>query len=354
MLEPDGGERGARSHQRSAVHGRRGRVEQREHPLRHRQPVRAGVELRPEPPQRQVQLGRQDDHGQPGLEPEAAVHEPHPGRHGDERDAERGRQLEHRPGQEADAQGLHGRRAIALADLADDARLILGAAERPQRRQAPYHVEEMRRQPAQRVPPLARPLLGVAPDQPHEHRHQRQRQQHDQRGEQVHERDPGDHDDRDDGGEHRLRQVAREIAVQGLDAVHGEGGDLAGGTAVVRRRLRTQAPLDERQPELGQHARGGPAARDLHPPREHRPQRERRQQQDELRPEPAKRGSGERRGDDQGEQTGLCQHHQRGRDPERGLDRQQRPRRAVRCSSRGSSVRIAASRTVRPSRLRNT
>ena len=147
VLEPDGGECGARSHQRSAVHGRCGRVEQREHPLRHRQPVRAGVELRPQPPQRQVQLGRQDDHGQPGLEPEAAVHEPHPGRHGDERDAERGRQLEHRPGQEADAQGLHGRRAIALADLADDARLILGAAERPQRRQAPYHVEEMRGQP---------------------------------------------------------------------------------------------------------------------------------------------------------------------------------------------------------------
>ena len=48
---------------------RRGRLEQLEHALGDGQPVGARVELRAELAQRQVQLGREDEHGQPGLRP---------------------------------------------------------------------------------------------------------------------------------------------------------------------------------------------------------------------------------------------------------------------------------------------
>ena len=50
-----------------------------------------------EPAERQVELGREHEHRQARLQPEAAVDEPHADGHGDERDAERRRQLEHAP-----------------------------------------------------------------------------------------------------------------------------------------------------------------------------------------------------------------------------------------------------------------
>ncbi len=106
-----GGPAGLGARQRTACRDRRGRVEQREHPLGHREPVRARVVLGAEAAERQVQLGREHEHGQAGLEREAAVDEPHAGRHRDQRDPERRRQLEHRAGQEADPQRLHRRRA---------------------------------------------------------------------------------------------------------------------------------------------------------------------------------------------------------------------------------------------------
>ena len=64
-------------------------------------------------------------HGQPGLEAEDAADEPHAGRDRDERDPERRRELQHGARQEADAQRLHGRRAIALADLGQRGHLVV-------------------------------------------------------------------------------------------------------------------------------------------------------------------------------------------------------------------------------------
>ena len=48
-----------------------GRLEQIEHALGDGEPVRAGVELRAEPAQRLVQLGREHEHGQPRLQTRA-------------------------------------------------------------------------------------------------------------------------------------------------------------------------------------------------------------------------------------------------------------------------------------------
>ena len=88
-------------------------------PLRNRETVRARVKLRAELAQRQVQLGREHQDGQPGLQPEPAVVEPDADRDGDERDAERRGQLQHGPREEADPQRAHRRLAVALADVGD-------------------------------------------------------------------------------------------------------------------------------------------------------------------------------------------------------------------------------------------
>ena len=98
----------------------------------------------------------------PACEPEAAVDQPHADRHRDERDAERRRQLEHRPRQEADAQRPHRRAAVALADRRRCAaacaapRLNARSVGRP--RTTSRKCVDSR---AQRVPALAGALLGV-------------------------------------------------------------------------------------------------------------------------------------------------------------------------------------------------
>ena len=97
--------------------GRRRGVQQLEHPARHREPVGAGVVLGAEPAQRQVELRREHQDRQARLEPERAADEPHADGDRDERDAERGRQLQHGAGQEADAQRAHRRAPVAVADL---------------------------------------------------------------------------------------------------------------------------------------------------------------------------------------------------------------------------------------------
>ena len=251
----------------------------------------------------------------------------HPRGHGDQCDPERRRQLQHRPRQKAHPERLHGRDAVALADLAEHGHLIVGSSKGAQRRQASDHVEKMRREAPQSPPARLGPVLGVAADQRHEHGHQGQREQHDQRRLEVHDRHPDEHQKRDDRGEHDLRQVAREVALQRLDPLHRDGGDLGAFRAVDCRRLRAQSLLDERQAELGQHAPGGSASGHLHAPRECAPSEERDQEQADVHPEGVKRRAVKRPRDDQREQAGLEQHRQRHADAQHRVDREQRPRR---------------------------
>src|SRR5947209_4605913 len=81
-------------------------IEQVEHSLRYREAIRARVVLGPEPPERQIQLRREHEHGQPRLKRKRAVNEPHAGRHRDERNPKGCRQLEDGTRQEADAKRL--------------------------------------------------------------------------------------------------------------------------------------------------------------------------------------------------------------------------------------------------------
>ena len=199
------------------------RVEQLEHPLGDREPVRAGVELRAELPQRQVELGREHEHGQRGLEgraPPPTSRTPTVTATSATPSVAASSSTE--PGEEADAQRAHrGAPVLARRPPRSSSACCAAAVERAQRRQPAHDVEEVRREQAQRLPALARPLLGVAPDEPHEHGHEREREQHDQRrrarsirGDPERARRRGT-----THGQHELRQVAGEVGLERVDAL---------------------------------------------------------------------------------------------------------------------------------------
>ena len=137
-------------------------VDEIEQPLRHRETVGARVELRGEVPEREVELGREHEHGQAGLEADAALDEAHADGDGHERDPERCRELEHRAREERDAQRRHRRAAVLLAHRTDLLRLRLAAVEGAKRRQAAHDVEEVRREQRERLPALAGTLLACS------------------------------------------------------------------------------------------------------------------------------------------------------------------------------------------------
>ena len=121
-------------------------------------------------------------------------------------------------------------------------RLGLAAVEGAQRGKAAHDVEEVAGEPAQRLPALLRPLLGVAADEPHEHRHERQREQHDERRFEIDVGHPSHHGQRDHRGEDHLREVAGEVGLERVDALHRRGGDLTALDAIRCDRVATQPP----------------------------------------------------------------------------------------------------------------
>ena len=182
------------------------------------------------------------------------------------------------------------------------------------------------REPAQRLPALPRPLFGVAADEPHEHRHERQREQHDQRRFEIDVRHPGHHGQRDHRGEHHLWEVAGEVGLERVDALHGRRGDLAALDAVRCEWLAPEPPAQHVEPQLGEHVPRGAPAGHLHRPREHPAGGKRECEQRDLPAERGQRGTVKRPRDDARQQRGLEQHRHDGGQAERPIEHQQRPR----------------------------
>ena len=188
----------ARARRRRVPGGaRRPVLEQVEEAARDGEPVGARVVLRREVPERQVELGREHEHRQARLEAEPALDEPDADDHGDERDAEGRGELEHgsrrgtRRGASPSSRGGSSSPTSAIRSACASA-----AVERAERRQPADDVEEVGREARERLPALARPPLGVPADEPHEDRDERQRQEHEARGDGVDRRDEGEHGDR--------------------------------------------------------------------------------------------------------------------------------------------------------------
>jgi hypothetical protein len=105
----------------------------------------------------------------------------------------------------------------------------------------------VRRQQTQGEPALARALGGVAADQPHEDRHERQSHEQHERRAHVDVRHPAEHDERHDRRQHELRQVTREVGLEAVDALDGDRRDLPSLRSVERRRLEPKPPLHQRE-----------------------------------------------------------------------------------------------------------
>ncbi len=217
-----------------------------EHALGDRCAVRTRVELRREIPQRQVELRGEDEHGQSRFEADAAVDQAHAHDDGDERDAERRRELQDRTGEERDTERPHRRPAILLAHLRDSLHLCPSAIEGSERRQPTHDVEEVVREERQCLPAFSRAALRVAADEPHEDRDERKRHQHDPGRNEVDGRNEHQHRDRDDDREDDLRQVARERRLERVDARDGRRGHLRALHPVERGRAAPQPRVSTR------------------------------------------------------------------------------------------------------------
>ncbi len=139
---------------------RRRLVEDFEDPLGARHPVGRGVELGAELAQRHVDLGGEDQHGQPGGQPEVPARELDPDRGGDQRHPDHRQQLQHQGREEADPQRLHRLLAVALAGGGDRVGLGLGAAVGAQGLEPADEVEEAGREAREPAPAPARRALG--------------------------------------------------------------------------------------------------------------------------------------------------------------------------------------------------
>ena len=155
--------------------------------------------------QRQVELGCEHEHREPGLEAEPASDQADSDGHRDERDPERRCELQHRPGEKRDAERAHRRAAVLVADLRDPLRLHPGAVEGAERRQPANDVGEVGGELRECPPARACAPLGVAADEPHEDGDEREREEHDAGRDEV---DRGDEDEDCDRHDRRRARAA--------------------------------------------------------------------------------------------------------------------------------------------------
>ena len=125
----------------------------------------------------------------------------------------------------------------------------------------------MVREQAHRLPPRAGAVLGVAADEPHEDRDERQREHHHPGRERVDRDDERENRDGDDQRRDEIRQIAREGRIEGVHARDRGRRELGALRTVERRRPVPEARLDEVEPQLRDHLRRGAPAGRLESPR---------------------------------------------------------------------------------------
>ena len=228
--------------------------------------VGARMELRGQVPQRQVELGREHENGERRLEADPPVDEADSDGDCDERDAERGSELEHGSGEEGHSERAHRGPAVLLADLRDALGLDAAPVERPECREPADHVEEVRREQHECLPPRTCLTFRVPAHEPHEQGHERQGQEHDARRDEVDSGDEHKHCDRDDEREHDLRQVAGEGRLERIDSRDCSSCDLGATGAIQGRRPVVQPSFDHVEPKLREHVDRRAPSRDLESP----------------------------------------------------------------------------------------
>ncbi len=241
------------------------------------QAVGGGVELGAEGAQRQVGLRCADEHEQAGAQVQVAVGEAQADLGGDDRDGHGRDELEREAGQERQPQGGHRGASVLPRDLLDPAPLGLRPAEDPQRRESADHVVEVVGEGRQSPPALRGLAAGGHADQGAEQRDERQRARDDDPGDRIGDGDRDQHRQRDRDGADERGQVAREVAVEAVQAGGGELGER--GRVPAGGAVGSLAPARAERDDLGEQRgaklrlrRGGRAVRGrLRRPRGGRP-----------------------------------------------------------------------------------
>ena len=167
-------------------------------------------------------------------------------------------------------------RRYLLADLGDALRLRAGAIERAQRGQPAHDVEEVIREERQRLPALARARSVYRPTSHMKTGTSGSVSSITPAARRSIEATSASDRDRDDRGEHGLRDVPRERRLERVHAGHGRGRDLRALRAVERGRLPSESRLDDVEAELRDDLTGRPPPGDLEAPDGQRARRRRR------------------------------------------------------------------------------
>ena len=184
--------------------------------------VGGGVELRADPSDRPVGLGRQEDRGEADEELHRPGRQPQTDDDRDDRDRDRRQQLQGGGGHEGQPQGAHRRAAVPLAHGADDLNLALRPPVAHEGRKSPHDVEEVPGEVAQRAPPAVGVLLRRRPDEGGEEGEERHGEDDDDRARPVHDDEAGDREHRHDRGRDERGEVLRDVGLDGARPLGGE------------------------------------------------------------------------------------------------------------------------------------
>ena len=178
-------------------------------------------------PQRQEELGDDDQDRQGPLELDRAVHETQAHLDGDQRHGHRRAPLQDERCLERGPQHVHRRVAVASADRADVLDLLGPSSEHLERRQAAKHVQEERAQ----IADLGKTTVGDRPRPATDDRQQqdedRSREDQDKRGRRIYQKHGHEHQEGNRDGQRAGRLVCRYVRLQRIDPAADDPGQLA-------------------------------------------------------------------------------------------------------------------------------
>ncbi len=320
-------------------------VEDREGAGGDRPAGRARVIARGQVPQRQEELGDDDQDREGAVEGDDARHQPQADLDGDQRDRHCRAPFEDERRLECGPQDLHRRLAVLAADRPDVADLLAAPPEHLERREAGQHVEEEGTQPADLGEPTLGDRLRPAADEPEQEDEDRPGHEQDQGRRWVDHQDGGQDEQRDRDRQRAGRLERRQVGVDGVHPVGDDPCQFAGPFAAGPHGTQGQQMGRQRlaHPTAG-HGRGALRQR-VARERQRRPDQRQQRDRDEARRD---RGEGsaalEDVSDDDAHEPCLDHHDDRGGEPAGDRGRQPEPRAGRGCEQtrlrgRGASAR---------------
>ena len=274
----------------------------------------------------QIGLRSQDEHEEGVLERHVPPQEAEPD--GDRHECDRNgcQELKDQGREEGEPERRHGRRAVAVGHGSDGAGLGLGSSEDLQRGEPRHDVEEVPGQALQGAHAHRRSIPRGAPDQRHEERDEGKAHCDERGADPIGPGHHADDGDRHDHGEEELREIAREIAIECVDAGGHQHAELPGVATFEAGGTERGDLVRGGAPQLGLGGGRRPMGGSLGQPGQERPADHGCGQKEDRSPHG---GQGpvmdERIGHDGGDQPGLGDHKQSGRPADENGEHKEAP-----------------------------